>query len=92
MKLSTIRARVRKLRVLSGLSARELAGIAGVAHSLVSYLEEGTRVDPRSSTVTALAATCGVSLDWLVLGEGDEPTAESVHAAVEAARAVRAVA
>lgn len=34
--------------------------------------------------------TLGISLDWLVSGTGDPPTAEQIKAAVEVARASRA--
>lgn len=81
---------MQRLRSMTGLSARAVSEAAGVAHPVVSYLEDGTRTDPRSSTMRALAETFGVSLDWLIRGEGPEPSPETVRAAVERARAARA--
>jgi hypothetical protein len=37
----------------------------------------------------AIAQTLGISLDWLVTGEGASPTAEGVKAAIAARRASR---
>lgn len=85
----TIGERLREARLLGELSARELSGLAGVAAGHVALLESGEREHPRSDTLVALARVLGVSLDWLVSGNGETPTVESVRAAVDAARAER---
>lgn len=45
---------------------------------------------PRIDVVSKIAEALGVSLDWLIRGEGPEPEPEAVRAAVERARAARA--
>jgi transcriptional regulator with XRE-family HTH domain len=90
-KLSTIKARVRWLRAASGLSARGVAEGAGIAHTLVSYLEDGSRLDPRSSTMTAIAQFFGVTLDWLIRGVGPEPEPEKIRAVGAAAQEKRSL-
>ncbi len=52
----------------------------------VSLIEKGDGKGVQARTVSALAGVLGVSLDWLFLGSGDEPTEESVRAAVQRAR------
>ena len=63
--------RLRKLRDAAGLTQQELAMRAGIALSAVSQMEAGKILDPRLSTLQALAAALGVGL--LELAEGDEP-------------------
>jgi transcriptional regulator with XRE-family HTH domain len=89
---STLAERLTRARRLAGLSARalsELARDAGVgtgSDAHVGMIERGTVKYPRPETLARLAAVLGVSLDWLITGNGDEPTAEQVRAAVDAAR------
>lgn len=83
--------RLQRARELVGnLSARELAALAGQTQSLVAQIERGKIESPRSDTIVSLSTVLGVTTDWLLKGEGDEPTAELVLAAVEKARADRA--
>lgn len=88
MKTGTIGERLRSVRKLGGVSARQLAELAGLespAH--VGLIEHGDRPDPRSSTVEKLARTLGVTSDWLIAGIGKMPSGARVLAAVEKARA-----
>lgn len=78
------------LRSFVGESARTVAETAGLAHSLVPFIENGERLDPRASTVLALGRIFGVSAEWLVDGEGELPTQEAVIAAFEKARGSQA--
>src|SRR5687768_15107975 len=50
-----------ELRRERGLTARALAGLAGVHHTYVSKLERGDRQAPDEPVVEALAAALGVS-------------------------------
>lgn len=67
-------------------SQRELAELAGLSPSMVWQIESGTIAAPSGTTLAQLAEVLGVSLDWLIRGEGPDPQAEDVQAAVERAR------
>lgn len=45
-------------------------------------IETGARQDPASTTLSSLGRVLGVSVDWLLAGIGEPPTAESVRAAI----------
>jgi len=60
-----IAQRVKELRGRSGLTQQAVAMAAGLSVSVVSQIEQGTNADPRLSTLLALAAALGVSLDEL---------------------------
>jgi transcriptional regulator with XRE-family HTH domain len=64
--LAPIARRLKALREIAGMSQQSLAVSAGLSVSLVSQIERGSRVDPRMSTITALAGALGVTLDELV--------------------------
>jgi transcriptional regulator with XRE-family HTH domain len=74
--LSPIARRLKELREIAGMSQQSLAVAAGLSVSLVSQIERGSRVDPRVSTITALATALGVSLDELVGRDGSVPRSE----------------
>ncbi len=85
---SPLGQRVRALRRVAGLSARELDSLAGLTTGHSAQVEStlGDRVAAR--TAASLAHVLGVSVEFLLEG-GESPSDESVHAAVEAARASR---
>jgi len=64
--LLPIARRLKELRETTGMSQQSLAVSAGLSVSLVSQIERGSRVNPRISTIAALATALGVSLDELV--------------------------
>lgn len=64
--LAPIARRLKELRAMAGMSQQSLAVSAGLSVSLVSQIERGSRLDPRVSTITALATALGVGLDELV--------------------------
>jgi transcriptional regulator with XRE-family HTH domain len=67
MKLSeALSERVRSLREASGLSQQEVAVKADLSLSQVSKLEQGTKADPRASTILALAKALGVRPGQLI--------------------------
>jgi len=70
----TLAGRVRYLRgLVPGLDMRPLSKIAGLSPSTVGEIERGNRVTLSTATASGLATACGVSLDWLVRGEGPAP-------------------
>lgn len=78
--------RLRLVREMAGLSQRELSRLAGVSEGTVWFVECRPERETATTLTAALAKALGVSLDWLVCGCGDEPTAEAICAAVASAR------
>lgn len=56
---------IRDLRLASGRSQADIAGLAGLAESTVGAVEAG-RSNPSLPTIVALAAALGVSIDQIV--------------------------
>jgi transcriptional regulator with XRE-family HTH domain len=83
---SNLRTRVRHLRSLSGLTASDLSELCGLSRTHLSLIENGSRSDPKGSTLSSIAKTLGVSVAYLIDGIGDEPTEAAVAAAVATAR------
>jgi transcriptional regulator with XRE-family HTH domain len=66
--------KLKALRRAAGLSQEALAVAAGLSGSLVRKIEQGESLDPRMSTLKALAKVLGVSLDELTADdEGEAP-------------------
>ena len=59
---------------LPGLSQRQLADHLGVKESTITKWESGER-SPRGQRVSKLAGILGVSLSWILVGRGVEPSA-----------------
>jgi len=83
--LSNVGERLRHARQLAGISARRLDGLAGTTPGHVSLLESGTRLNLETRTAAKFTCALGISLDWLVNGEGEAPSAVDVAKAVERA-------
>lgn len=49
-------------------------------------VESGGRADTYATTAASFAKALGISLEWLVTGDGDAPEPETVRAAVQLAR------
>lgn len=79
--------RLRWARLAAGISARELDRLAGLAEGHTALLEAGKKNGLEMRTATKLVRALGVTLDWLVMGEGDVPTAERILSAVQSAQA-----
>lgn len=83
--MNTLPDRLRFLRTASGRSARRLCRDAGLkSHVHWTGLELGKR-DPCGSTLRKISLLCGVTMDWLYAGVGDEPDPSSIRAAIERA-------
>jgi transcriptional regulator with XRE-family HTH domain len=59
-------ARVQALRAGAGLSQQALATAAGLSISVVRQVEQGTNMDPRGSTLKAIAGALGTTVDELL--------------------------
>lgn len=68
------------------LSTRELDRLAGLTPGHTSAIETGGRPNVEVRTAGALAGVLGVSLDWLVWGNGRGPSGRAVGSSVEHAR------
>ena len=66
--------RLAEARDAAGLSPRELADHLGVKESTIEKWESGER-SPRGQRVSKLAGILGVSLSWILVGRGVEPSA-----------------
>jgi transcriptional regulator with XRE-family HTH domain len=64
-------ARLKSLRDKAGMTQQQVATAAGLSMSLITQLEQGSKSDPRLSTLRALAGALGVSLDELT-GDGGQ--------------------
>lgn len=81
--MSTLGERLREAREAAGMGQHSLARASGVSQSHISNVESGKRAELGPSVVSALAASLGVSLSWLMTGQGPkkpEPVPEA-HAA-----------
>lgn len=86
MRSATLRSRLEQLRKMAGVPRRELDRLARLGEGHTTMIVLGKRKSVEAATASALASVLGVSLDWLVNGEGDPPSAAVVRAAVRAAR------
>lgn len=88
----TVGSRVAALRALIDLDPVELGKLAGLkspAH--VAMIEDGSRAKRISAdTALALADVLGCSVKYLVRGEGEPPSANTVRRAVSRAKAALA--
>jgi transcriptional regulator with XRE-family HTH domain len=66
-------SRMAEARAAAGRTQAEIANQLGVKASTVAKWEHGT-ASPRCNRLAALAGILGVSLSWLIVGHGDEPT------------------
>lgn len=81
--------RLRWARHAAGISARELDRLAGLAEGHSALLEAGKKKGLEMRTAAGLARALGLSLDWLVLGEGGQPDEDKIRKAVGSAQAAQ---
>ena len=67
----TLGTRIRKARLLYGMSQVELARRVGISKTAMNQIEMGETADPRLSRIRAIADILGVSMDYLA-GRQDE--------------------
>ena len=88
--MQPIGERLRLLRRWRGLTQMELAGLAGIAPSLISVYETGQRSLDRRSLIASLAAALRVSETDLTGGPphlGTDPQQSGPHEGIPALRA-----
>lgn len=73
--------RLRWLRETSGLTCAQVAELTGLNRTVVWSVETRTG-EPSVATARTLASLYGVTVGWLLNGEGRVPSARSVRAAV----------
>jgi transcriptional regulator with XRE-family HTH domain len=71
----TLSTRLRQARKTRGLSASRLDAQAGLTRGHTWQIEAGRKPNIEAETARKLAAALGVSIDWLVRGEGSGPIA-----------------
>lgn len=74
--LPPLARRLKELRDARGLTQQQMAGQAGLSMSLVTQMEQGTKADPRLSTLLALARALGVAVADLIRGVEEAPPVE----------------
>lgn len=75
-------ARIATARELKGLNQSDLARALGVASQAVWRWEQG-RVTPGAARLVEIADVTGVTLDWLLRGDGHEITLSPAEGAGE---------
>ena len=70
---SDLGERIAAARTAAERTQEDIANQLAVKVSTVDKWERGT-LSPRSNRLTALAGILGVSMSWLLVGHGDEPT------------------
>jgi transcriptional regulator with XRE-family HTH domain len=73
MSSTELGSRIAAARGTKGLNQTDLAHALGVASQAVWRWEQG-RVTPTAARLVAIADATGVTLDWLLRGEGHGPT------------------
>lgn len=82
--------RIKRLRHLGSINSTELSEAAGMSRGMVSMLETGAVSDMTTANASALARCLGVSLAFLLTGEGPEPTARQIVEAFLTAKQAKA--
>jgi transcriptional regulator with XRE-family HTH domain len=65
---------LKRARKAAGISQAELARRSGVDQAYISRLEGGKAKDPGWTTITAIAAVLGISLDELAAADRPDPS------------------
>ena len=82
------RAAIDRLRAVArdtGQSHRELSGLAGLAPSHLHQILAGDVTRVTLHVASGIARATGVSVGWLLAGEGTAPRPEAIRACVIAA-------
>ena len=70
---ATIGGRLRIARTLRGVGSRELSAAIGLSPAAVSRIETDPTLDPKLSTIRAIAEVLRCAPGWLAFGEGRAP-------------------
>lgn len=86
--MGDIADRLKWARGITGLSQKRLATAAGLqSDGPVRHLESGLTKTVESGTAVALSSALGCSVGWLLTGEGEPPSEETLRALSEAGAA-----
>lgn len=80
--------RITAARKLAEISTKDLDRLAGLKAGVTWAVENSATGNSEIRTLDAIAKALGLSLDWIVRGDGPEPTTEAIKAAVASARPV----
>lgn len=84
--MDTLAQRARLLREYAGIGQREADRLAGTHRGFTGEIERGGRVNPRAGGVSKLARLYGVTVEFLISGDGETPSKDNVAAKVAALR------
>lgn len=79
-------ARIKAARELADISTKDLDRLSGLKPGVSWAVENSPTGNSEIRTLDKLAKVLGLSLDFVVRGDGEGPTAEQVKASVAAAR------
>ncbi len=79
--MATFGDRLAAAREFAGLSVEDLAKRLGVKPSVIAGWEED-RKEPRANRLTMLSGMLGISLSWLMTGQGEGPEGDAEEAAI----------
>lgn len=68
--------RIKRLRLIKGMTQQEIADIAGVSRAAVTQWESGVAKGLRPENLLPVAKVLGVSVEYLVTGDDKTPGAE----------------
>lgn len=83
--MNTLAERLQWARGLTELSARDLDKLANLTPGHTTAIEVGRRASPSAETARAIARALGVSLDWLVDGNGMAPSEQQLRSLAKSA-------
>lgn len=84
--LNTVSKRLDWACETAGVSRRALSRLAGLQDGHVALITSGHVETPTGEVLGKITSVLGCSLDWLIRGVGERPRAETMAAAVAAAR------
>lgn len=84
MHVATLQERLSGARKTAGLSQRQLAKLAGVSSAYIANVERGL-FGIGAKKCLKIASVLGVPPEWLLLGQGDEPSERTIRRASRAA-------
>jgi hypothetical protein len=87
---TTLQERIAKVLAFGEIEAKPLSVLAGLSPTHVGQFVRGDVGSMDRKTAERLSRVTGITCAWLSYGEGPDPTADAVRAAVEAARAAKA--
>jgi transcriptional regulator with XRE-family HTH domain len=68
-----IGGRLRAARRARGLTQMQVVAATGIEQATISKYEQGEIDEPSAPKIAVLARALGVSMEWIVTGEGEGP-------------------